>query len=361
MNKICFFSGDITRDGGTERVSSMMANALARQGNYQILFLSLVEQASEPFFALENGIERHSLGDKWINPGLGYLKLIPRLRRFLIRHKIDVIIDIDIVLDILSIPAAKGLGTKIISWEHFNYNYEMKSLYRRYILKYSVKRTNYIVTLTESDKKAYMDHLNRKEAISAIYNPVGEFETAEATEKEKWLISVGHLVPVKGVDYLAEVAALVLKKYPDWKWLVVGDGEQKEFLETFIEQNQLGEQLVLTGRVKDVSAYLNKAQIYVMTSRSEGMPMCLLEAKAFRLPSVSFDIATGPNEIIEEGVSGYLVNAYDCEEMAQKLELLMGDASLRKQFSEHAQDNMDKFQMASILKNWITVLEDLLS
>ena len=361
MDKVCFFSGDITRDGGTERVSSMIANALARQGKYRVLFLSLVEQASEPFFVLEKGIERFSLGDKWINPGPGYLKLIPRLRRFLKQHEIDVIIDIDIVLDILSIPAAKGLHTKIISWEHFNYNFERKSLYRRYILKYSVKRTDYIVTLTEGDKRAYMDHLNRREAISAIYNPVGEFQPAENVEKEKWLISVGHLDPVKGIDYLAEVAALVLKKYPDWKWLVVGDGELKEYLETFIDQNQLGEQLVMTGRVKDVSAYLQKAQIYVMTSRSEGMPLCLLEAKVFRLPSVSFDIATGPNEIIEEGVSGYLVKAYDCEEMAQKLELLMEDASLRKEFSEHAQDNMEKFQMASILKHWNTVLESLLS
>ena len=360
MDKICFFSGDITRGGGTERVSSMIANALAKQENYQILFLSLVEQTSEPFFVLENGIERYSLGDKWINPGIGYFKLIPRLRRFLKQHDIDVIIDIDIVLDILSIPAAKGLGTKIISWEHFNYNFEMQSLYRRYILKYSVKRTDYIITLTEGDKKAYMDHLNRREAISAIYNPVGEFEATEVVEKEKWLISVGHLIPRKGIDYLAEVAALVLKKCPDWKWLVVGDGEERNFLETFIEQNQLGEQLVLTGRTKDVSVYLKKAQIYVMTSRLEGLPMCLLEAKTFQLPSISFDIPTGPSEIIEEGVNGYLINAYDCEEMAHKLELLIGDAALRKQFSEHAQDNMEKFQMASILENWNTVLDTLL-
>ena len=361
MDKICFFSGDITRSGGTERVSSMVANALARQGKYQILFLSLVEQAREPFFLLENDIERYSLGDRWINPGPGYLTLIPRLRRFLKQHDIDVIIDIDIVLDVLSIPAARGLKIKIISWEHFHYNYEMQSLYRRYILKYSVKRTDYIVTLTEGDKRAYVDHSNRREAVTAIYNPIGELEPVGTFEKEKWLISVGHLVPVKGIDYLAEVAALVLKKYPDWKWLVVGDGEQKEFLETFIEQNQLEEKLILTGRVRDVGAYLQKAQIYVMTSRSEGMPMCLLEAKAFRLPSVSFDIATGPSEIIEDGVNGYLVNAYDCEEMAQKLGRLMGDASLRKQFSEHTQDNMEKFQMTNILKQWNTVLEELLS
>ncbi|MCH5342961.1 MAG: glycosyltransferase family 4 protein [Acetatifactor sp.] len=360
MDKICFFSGDITRNGGTERVSAIIANALARQGNYQILFLSLVEQAREPFFSLEDGIERHVLGDRWISPGPGYLRVIPRLRRFLKQNDINVIIDIDIVLDILSIPAAKGLPTRIISWEHFNYKYEMTSLYRRYILRYCVKRTDYFVTLTEVDMRAYMEKLGRREAISFIYNPVPEFTCAEDVEKEKWLISVGHLVSVKGIDHLAEVAALVLKRHPDWKWMVVGDGEEREFLEKFIERNQLEDQLILTGSVKDVSSYLRKSQIYVMTSRSEGLPMCLLEAKMFRLPSVSFDIYTGPNEIIEDSVNGYLVDAFDCKAMAQKLERLMENDVLRKQFSEHAQDNLENFQLKSILNKWNMVLDKVL-
>lgn len=339
----------------------MIANALARQGNYQILFLSLVEQAGTPFFALEGRIERYVLGNRWITPGPGYLKLIPRLRRFLKRHKIDVLIDIDIVLDVLSIPAARGLGTKIISWEHFNCEYEMKSLYRRYILKNSVKRVDYIVTLTEGDKRAYMEKLGRHTAISAIYNPMQELFCEEEPEKEKWLITVGRLIQRKGMDLLAEVACRVLRRNPDWKWLVIGEGEEQAFLEEYIEKNQLGAQLILTGRTADVNAYLKKAQICVMTSRIEGMPMCLLEAKAFQLPSVSFDIPTGLNEIIDEGVNGYLVKAFDCENMAQKLDLLMRDDALRKRFSEHAQDNVEKFQMESILKSWNTVFEFLLS
>lgn len=361
MKKVCFFSGDITRGGGTERVSTMIANALAKQGNYQILFLSLVELAKEPFFSLEDGIERYVLGDRWMKPGPQYLKLIPILRRFLKQQEIDVIIDIDIVLDVLSIPAARGLGVKIISWEHFNYEYEMQSLYRRYIMKYSVKRTDYIVTLTEGDKMAYMEKLSRVKAISAIYNPMQELCYEEEAEKEKWLITVGRLIQRKGMDLLAEVACKVLPGNPDWKWLVVGDGEEHAFLKEFIQKHHLGGRLILTGRTDDVNAYLKKAQIYVMTSRIEGLPMCLLEAKAFQLPSVSFDIPTGPNEIIEEGVNGYLIKAFDCENMAKKLDLLMRDDSLRKQFSEHARNHMEKFQMESILKNWNAVLKTLLS
>lgn len=120
---ICFFSGDITRSGGTERVATIIANALVAQGKYHILFVSLTEQANHLFFPLDSRISHYALTKKWIQPGPGYLKIIPKLRHFLKQHQVDVLVDIDIVLDILSLPATKRLNTKVISWEHFNYDY----------------------------------------------------------------------------------------------------------------------------------------------------------------------------------------------------------------------------------------------
>jgi len=356
MRKICFFSGDITRSGGTERVSVMIANGLAGQGKYGVLFLSLTEQGGKPFFALEEGMEHYALGEKWIRPGPGYLKVIPKLRNFLRRHEIDVIVDIDIVLDVLSIPAAGGLRTRVVSWEHFYHEYEMQSLYRRAILKYSVKRSDYIVTLTNGSREWYRERAGRKDRIVTIYNPVQETGALGGGEKEKWLITAGHLTLVKGMDYLGETAVLVLGRHPDWKWIVVGEGEERARLEAVIEENALQGRLILTGRREDVNSYLEKAQIYVMTSRTEGLPMSLLEAKAFRLPSVSFNIP-GPDEIIEDGVSGCLVKAFDCMEMAEKLGELMEDGALRERYAENAWNNLDKFRLEGILERWNEVLE----
>ncbi len=363
MKTICFFSGDITRAGGTERVSTMIANKLVYEKETRILFLSLVEQSRTLFFPLNKAIKHYVLGKKWINPGLGYLKIIPKLRQFLRQQSVDIIIDIDIVLDILSIPAAKGLKTKIISWEHFNYEYEKMSFYRYSILKYSVKRTDYIITLTESDKRAYQEKLNRKKNISAIYNPMIELsklskidKTDKTKTKEKWLVTIGHLIKRKGMDYLAKTASLVLKKHRNWKWIVIGEGEERFFLEQIIEKEKLQEQLILTGQIKNVNFYLERAQIYVMTSRIEGFPMCLLEAKAFHLPSVSFCIKTGPDEIIENGKNGYLIPAFDCKKMAEKIEFLIENEPLRKEFSENTWNNISKFQMNIILNAWNKVL-----
>jgi glycosyltransferase involved in cell wall biosynthesis len=372
MKTICFFSGDITRGGGTERVATMIANGLAAQGNYQILFLSLVEDNKHPFFEIDEKIKRYALGSKWINPGPGYIKIIPKLRKFLKRKDVDLIIDIDIVLDVLSLPAAKGIRTKVLSWEHFNYTYEMGIFYRRCILKYSVRRSDYVITLTKHDKNSYRKYLHRTKNISAIYNPMEnpspqtdidttDLPIKESAQKEKWLITVGHLTYRKGMDYLAKVATSLLKRHPDWKWLLIGDGDQEAFLRETIAAHHLEEQLILTGRITNVGDYLTKAQIYVMTSRMEGLPMCLLEAKSYGLPIVSFRAETGPAELINDGENGYLIDLADCKEMEEKLHLLMEDESLRRKFSSHAKDGLEAYQLEAVLAKWNALLAHLIS
>ena len=78
--KLCFFLGDITRSGGTERVASQIANALAGDGAYDVCLLSLVEQNKALFYPIDPAIPRYSLGERWIKPGPGYLPLIGKLR-----------------------------------------------------------------------------------------------------------------------------------------------------------------------------------------------------------------------------------------------------------------------------------------
>lgn len=361
MKTVCFFSGDITRGGGTERVAALIANGLASRGRCRILVLSLVEQKQEPFFAIDARISRHALGDRWISPGPGYLKLLPRLKRFLREREVDVLVDIDIVLDALALPVAHSVGTKVISWGHFSYYFEQESLYRRYIMRYSARRADYCVTINEENARCYREHLHRKQDIRVIYNPVERTDPEPFSHREKWILWVGRLVDIKGVDYLAETAKKVLQEHGDWQWIVVGEGEKREYLEQFIRENALEGRIVLTGSVTDVSQYYEQARIYVLTSRSEGLPMCLLEAKSHGLPCVSFDIRTGPNEIIRDGVNGYLVPPYDCDRMADRIGRLLENEALRRQFAEQTGMDMEKFELGSIVESWNEVIESVCS
>ena len=80
--------------------------------------------------------------------------------------------------------------------------------------------------------------------------------------------------------------------------------------------------------------------------------MVLLEAKSYGLPIVSFDIMTGPKDIISNGKNGYLVPFDDLEQMTKKILQLMDDAKLRTEFSCHSQDDIEKFDIVQIGEKW---------
>ena len=356
--KICFFSGDITRSGGTERVSVQLANELWKDNTYDICFISLTEQQDTPFYPLRPEIGRYRLGKKWINPGPGYIPLIGKLRKFLKDRQIDIIIDIDIVLDVLAIPAARRLKTKVVSWEHFTADFELSVLYRKMILKYSVKRSDYVVVLTDGDLEEYKYRLGRKTAICRIYNPVAyKFKKDAEQEKKNLILSVGRLVPEKGIEYIKQISIKILERYPEWQWVILGDGIERKNLEQFIAANHLQNRLVLKGNVENVDEYLQKAGIFVVTSKYEGLGLSLLEAREMKVPCVSFNVKMGPRELIHDGKDGFLAEPFDCDEMTQKIETLITHPELRKQFAENAYLCMDQFRMKKIIEQWKEIVE----
>ena len=358
--KICFFSGDITRSGGTERVAVQIANALWEDNAYDICFVSLTEQEREPFYPLHPDINRYRLGEKWRNPGPGYIPLIGKLRKFLKEKQIDIIIDIDIVLDVLSIPAARRMKTKVVSWEHFTADFEMSVLYRKMILKYSVKRSDYMVVLTDGDLGEYQNRLGRKNAIRRIYNPVAfRLKKETESEKKKYILTVGRLVPEKGMEYIKKVSLEILKRYPEWQWLILGEGTERKNLEQFIIENHLQGRLVLKGNVENVDEYLQQASILVITSKYEGLGLSMLEARAMKVPCVSFDVKMGPRELIRHEIDGYLVPPFDCDDMISKIEILIHHPEIRVQFAENAFLGMDEFTSDKITKQWKEILESL--
>ena len=360
MKRICFFSGDVTRNGGTERVSITIANELAKEKEYEVCFLSLVEQKKTPCYEISSNVRRFALGKKWLSPGPAYLPLIPKVRKFLKQQKIDLIIDVDVVLDVLSVPAAKGLKTKVLSWEHSNCAYELGIGYRRVILRHFTKRSDQIVTLTPGDAVAFQKEMKRTDRITSIFNPASPAGVSLQEERENWLITAARLVPGKGFDLLLQVAKEVLPKFPDWKWMLCGEGPEREMIEAFCEKEGLKDQVVLLGYVPKVEEWLAKAKIFVLTSRAEGLPMCLLEARACGVPCLSFDVPTGPADLIDDGVNGYLIPPFDCEGMAKKLCELMGEPKKLEIMRQNAPKNMEAFWLPEIIKKWKGLIDQLL-
>lgn len=358
--KICFFSGDITRSGGTERVSTVIANALITNKKNQICFLSLFEKRKETFYFIDECIKRFTLYKEEVSGAKHLPGFVYRIHQFVKKQTIDILIDIDGILDMYSIPALVGTKTKLISWEQFNYYQNPYVNYRKFTRKMAARKADAIVVLTEEDKGYYESNLKIKKIIKKIYNPIIIERTQyEYDRNSKSIISAGRLTNQKGFDILLDVAKIVLKKHPDWKWFIAGEGEDRRFLEEKISKYTLEGKIILCGNVDNIEEYYKKSAMYVLTSRYEGFGLVLTEAKTFHLPCVSFRCKAGPSEIIQDSVNGYLVDCFNVQEMAEKICNLIEDEDLRISFSEKALEDTEKFSLDKIVKEWEDLFEEL--
>lgn len=357
MKRICFFSGDITRSGGTEKVACQIMNGLANY--YKIYVLSLTEENKDVFFFLDEKIKRCCLFQSNPNGIRYYISIVKEVRKYLKKNKIDIFIDIDSILDIFSVVAVSFTKIKLISWEHFNFYETMENKLRVPIRKYVTRYTDCVVTLTKEDQQNYKDYFGSKLLIKQIYNPIEIIRFDNQYElNSKTIISVGRLAKQKGFDYLLNVAKKVFDKYPDWQWIILGEGDERSILEKVIKEEKL-KQVKLLGRVNNVGDYLKKSAIFVMTSRYEGFPLVLIEAKQYNLPIVSFKCKTGPSELVKDKVNGYLVECFDIDEMANKICELIKSNGMRLDFSNNAKIDIDSLEYKNIIKKWKILLDEL--
>ena len=355
--KICLFSGDITRGGGTERVACFLANGLAENPLFDVSIVSLTEAGEKPCFTLNSSIPRYTLSRKWVTPGPGYLPVLRRFIQLVKKNHFSIVIDIDIVLDLLSIPCKWITGLKVISWENFQYYELLGTCYRAWCRRFSCFFSDHIVTLTNRDAATWKKEGHPRCPVIAIPNPADNLPAYTANlPHEKIILSVGRLVEIKGFTDIIPIAREVVPRFPDWKFVIVGDGEDRDMLKTMINNYGLQNNVILVPFTSDISRFYLRASVYLLTSRSEGLPMVLLEAKYYRLPSVSYDITNGPSDIIIDGINGYLVPPKRPDLMAEKLLLLLEDAELRHSFSEHAWDNISSFSKKTILQKWTDLL-----
>jgi len=319
-----------------------------------------VEKKENTFFQLDEDIARYTVYDHVVR-GITHIGgIINRTRKFMKINNIDIMIDIDGILEMYTIPAKMFKKTKIVSWEHYNFYQHPVVPYRKYTRKMAAKWANAIVTLTEEDKGYYEENLKIRCPIRCIYNPViWKENTGEYDTTSKMILSAGRLTYQKGFDILVDVADKFLKKYPDWKWVVLGEGEDRQMLEEKVKMLDLDKQLLFPGNVSNIDKYYSEAAMFVMTSRFEGLPMTLLETKPYKLPLISFNCKTGPSELIKEGVNGFLVSEGNINDMADKIVQLMEDEKLRKQMSKNTVEDMEKFELSQIMEQWNNLISNL--
>ncbi|MCB4790978.1 MAG: glycosyltransferase [Elusimicrobia bacterium] len=148
--------------------------------------------------------------------------------------------------------------------------------------------------------------------------------------------TVARLVPVKGIMYLIEAVPLILKSYKNsLKFLIVGDGLQKDAIEKRIKELNLEENIILTGMRNDIYELMSAMDIYVQPSLNEGMGITLIQAQAVGLPIVASRVQGIPNAI-KENETGMLIPPKDPAALSKAVLKLIENVDLRKNMSARA-------------------------
>jgi glycosyltransferase involved in cell wall biosynthesis len=190
------------------------------------------------------------------------------------------------------------------------------------------------------------------DSVTRIVNAVA-FPRGDSRPKSKALggfqvISAGGLRPEKDFSTLIRIAAVLLEDRPDLsgqvRFLIAGDGPERAKLESQIRETHLGPVVSLLGIRTDVPALMAVSKLFLMTSRSEGLPMTLLEALHAGLPIVATDVG-GVSEVVEHGKNGLLASAGDAEALAAHLRTLIYDPNLRARFGRASLEKAQQFSI----------------
>ena len=369
MKKVAFFKPRLNIVEGGLRVTVNICNELEKF--YNVYLINFFQENC--VFKIAQNVGKYSCVNTEKRLRKIFFQLIFNLRKYIKENKIEIIISETRVYLYLLYIATIGMDVKIIYHNHFalsefiNNQKAGKNLKERilYFINHCIeKKCKKIIVLTEKDKKDYIKIGVNNERIIILYNWLDSKlfdEKVTYNRNSKKIITVGRIDYQKGYEYLVQVAKMVFKKYPDWQWHIYGDGEQnyKNQIIDLIKQNNLENHLILQGNHSNIYDLYQNYSFYVMTSRYEGLPMVLLEAKAKKLPLISFDINSGPSDIIRDGVDGFLIKPFDCEAMADKICELIENPGLRPNLSDNAHENLDKFRKEKIVKQWCDLIENI--
>ena len=363
--RVCYIIENMFNSGGMERVLSVCASSLSK--TFDVSILTIYQKGQAYYFPLSASAHRYDLGlENVSNKRL----LKKKLSDFLMYHSFDIVVSLG-GIDMYYLHSIKD-GSKKIVWFHFAYNvsytlwhgghFGLKAKLKGYLQHFKrinhAKQYDQIVVLSSADALAWKRHTDK---VSLIFNPVTINNAIVSSCDAKSVISVGRLDYAKGFDYLISAWKLVAQKHPDWSLDIYGDGELRPQLQEQIDQLNLGDKVRLCGRSTDIASCYSQHSIYVMSSRSEALGLVLLEASLCGLPLIAYDCPFGPREVIADGKNGILIKEVgDIEGMANAINSLIKDDSLRDYMGTNARQMVRKFSLTHITEQWIRLFKDVM-
>lgn len=316
--------------GGIEMSSCSFANYCAEQG-YTVAIMSMYGGGKhdidihpsiklyEPAFSNGKGL---------LGKILYHIRLVSYIRKYTKDFKPDVVVAHGEWTNGVVMLALNGRGIPVYLQDHMNPKAKLDFIHQKLNSRYYPKATG-VVALTEYAREVMKEKYGLSNII-AIPNPIRDLDVEKGKE-ENSILTVGRLSKEKGHRYLIE--AFKMCEHTGWRLDIVGDGPEKESLETLANGDK---DIVFHGFQTNINPYLAKAKIFVLPSLTENFPLALIEAMSVGKACVSTNCLAGKEVIAVDGVNGLVINKGDSCAMAQAIDKLLKDEALRNRLSAEA-------------------------
>lgn len=344
--------------GGSERVVTTLANHWVKQGR-SIGIANFDAADFEPFYSLEKEVDLFRLN---LPPGSGGLlsqfqqtwRRIKAIEQVYRQYNPDVVISFLTKANIMSILAARGLGLPVIISERNNPTLQTFNAFWRRARAYTYPKAFSFVTMTKGAAEYYPQ--SQRPRTTIIPNPVNLPEGWENKRGSNTITAVGRLAEQKQFHLLIEAFAKIAADFPDWNLTIWGEGHLRSELEKQRAQLGLEGRIALPGLTAIPGQWVESADVLVLSSAFEGWPNVIVEGMAAKLPVIAFDCEHGPADMIEDGVSGRLVEQDDVPGLARALSGVLGDASIRKALAQGAEQASKRYNTDIIADQWTDIV-----
>lgn len=351
--RICIISPSLQM-GGIERQLTILATHFVKRG-HEVHFVAT--RAGKHFYELDPKVQ--FIEPSFVHTGkastklLSYYKAIKFLRTQIKRIKPDTIMVFGDIINPIALLANKGLGYPIYIADQISPKQNL-GRFKNFMKRITYKSATGIIAQSKMAADYKYEVFGNDINVRIIPNTMRDIVDCPNAKKHPWVVSLGRLSIEKGVDRLVDAFSRVAG-HKEWRLVLIGDGPERNHLEEQAKALGIFDRVDLLGGRSDVDALLAQCSIFVLPSRCEGFPNALCEAMASPLPCITFDSVSAV-DIIDNHVSGEIIQDGDIDGLAEAITRLMDNQSLRDEYATKAysiRDRLEKNKVGDMFLDYI--------
>ena len=348
--------------GGAERVLVSLANAFAEKG-IKVYFLTF--DSNSNFYHLNDNVNLIRLQtdtDGWSFKKKLLLGIFLESKRFLSIRKImkkhhpDVVLSFMFMTNIIGIMASKSLKIPFVISERNDPSHY--SIIKRLVMRFFYAKADGFICQSERMRKD-SEKRYRIQNVEVIPNPLTKNQIGRYFKnKNKYIISVGRLIPQKNHELLIKAFAFIADLFPEYNLYIYGDGPLRGKLEELVSTENMSRRIFLPGIESNVMVKHSDASLFVMSSNFEGYPNALAEAMASGIPVICTDFDSGSaRDLINNKKNGLLIPCNDFNFLVRALKYALTHEDKMREMSLEALSLYDNTNIDTVSNTWLEYFE----